>query len=52
VPVERFQAREPKSCQLCDIRLWTMSSRLLYFASSSGTFSIRSKKSGAVVEGK
>ena len=50
VPVARFQARVPKSCQLCDIFLRKVNSTLRYFAVSSGTFSMRSKKSGAVLD--
>src|SRR5512140_1275807 len=52
VPVARFQVRDPKACQLCDIRLWNENSRLRYRAVSSGTFSMRSKKAGAVADGR
>src|SRR4030042_784627 len=51
VPVARFQVREPKACQLWDILLRNENSRLRYLAVSSGTFSMRSKKAGAVAEG-
>src|SRR4030042_5394211 len=50
VPVDRLQVKDPKSCQFRDILLRNENSRLRYFASRSGTFSILSKKLGAVDE--